>query len=129
LESFWRKDLEARFKEVGFKPEHVSQLFKEDTMYLPANPHDAYKFGVRQATEPIIVANLADQHVNDVLSDRRKKLLSKKVTKWTGIITSEWSGLPTILELCDTEDEVKGFLAKNPKPLTEAIPIEIEIPL
>jgi len=56
----------------------------------------------------------------------RKKLLTKKVTKWTGIITSPWSGLPTILELCDTEEEVKEFLAKNPKPLTKAIPIEIE---
>ena len=64
--------------------------------------------------------------IEQLLKERRKKLLTKKVTKWTGIITSEWSGLPTILELCDTEEEVKKFLAKNPKPLTKAIPIEIE---
>ena len=64
--------------------------------------------------------------IEQLLKERRKKLLTKKVTKWTGIITSEWSGLPTILGLCDTEEEIKEFLAKNPKPLTKAIPIEIE---
>ena len=90
-----------------------------------------YKRGVLEASKELIEGTLPSSRLFKVAFDeemrlRRKKLLTKKVTKWTGIITSEWSGLPTILDLCDTEDEVKGFLAENPKPLTKAIPIEIE---
>ena len=98
----------------------------------PPTYQDGYKQGVEDAgrkileelplygiTDPVDVLNAIPRFL-------RKKLLTKKVTKWTGIITGEWSGKPTILELCDTEEEAQNFLAKNPKPLTKAIPIEIE---
>lgn len=132
LESFWRKDLEARFKEVGFKPEYVSQLFKEDTMYVPADPQDAYKFGVRQATEPIIVANLADQYVNDVLSDRRKKLLTKKVTKWVAVAISPSNGKPYAQGYFqDSKESALANKTGDPGDPTfiGVYPIEIEVPL
>lgn len=98
----------------------------------PPTYRDGYKKGVEDAGRKIL-EELPLSGITDPVGVLyaiprflRKKLLTKKVTKWTGIITNEWSGSPTILELCDTEEEVKEFLAKNPKPLTEAIPIEIE---
>jgi hypothetical protein len=90
---------------------------------------EGYKQGVEDGTEPITVYNIADMYVNDTLSARRKKLLTKKVTKWTGIITSDWSKQPTILELTDTKEEIEHFLGINSKPLAGPIPIEIEVPL
>ena len=73
-------------------------------------------------TDPVDVLNAIPRFL-------RKKLLTKKVTKWTGVITSEWGGKPAILELCDSFEEANGFLLKNPKPLAGPIPIEIEVPL
>jgi len=90
---------------------------------------EGYKKGVTDATELIDAWNIADCYVNETLAGRRKKLLTKKVTKWTGIITSEWSGQPTILELADTKEQIECFLGINPKPLAGPIPIEIEVPL
>ena len=73
-------------------------------------------------TDPVDVLNAIPHFL-------RKKLLTKKVTKWTGVITSEWGGKPDILGLCDSFEEANGFLLKNPKPLAGPIPIEIEVPL
>ena len=104
-------------------------------MYVPADPHEAYKLGVedtiREIQENLPLSGVADPVyvLNEIPRFIRKKLLTKKVTKWTGVITSELSGKPTILELCDSFDEVKGFLDKNPKPLAGPIPVEIEVPL
>ena len=128
---FKRKDYRIISTPNGLYAEYgppAEELLRKQERYM--NSED-YKRGVLEASKELIEGTLPSSRLFKVAFDeemrlRRKKLLTKKVTKWTGIITSEWSGLPTILELCDTEEEVKKFLAKNPKPLTKAIPIEIE---
>ena len=82
---------------------------------------------VRSASQSYPWVQLADLY--KIFDERKKSLLTKKVTMYTGIITSEWSGLPSVLEISDSKAVIDGFLARNPKPLTKAIPIEIEIPL
>lgn len=104
-------------------------------MYVPSDPHEAYKMGVENAARTILedmpLSGLTDPTdvINAIPSFLRKKLLIRKVTKWTGVILSSWSEKPTILELCDTKEEAEDFLTRNSKPLTKAIPIEIELPL
>lgn len=93
-----------------------------------------YKRGVWEASKELTEGTLPSSRLFKVAFDeemrlRRKKLLTKRVTKWTGVITSEWGGKPAILDLCDSFEEANGFLLKNPKPLAGPIPIEIEVPL
>ena len=94
---------------------------------------EGYKQGVEDGTDPMYVGegllSISVGAINHDLDQRRKKLLTKKVTKWTGIITSDLSKQPTILELTDTKEEIEHFLGINSKPLAGPIPIEIEVPL
>jgi len=66
--------------------------------------------------------------LNEALEDRRKSLLTKKVTKWTGVIKSNYSGNPCLLDLFDSEAEVNYYYTISPA-LCPPIKIEIEVPL
>ena len=72
--------------EVSFYDHNVNWEIK--SMYLPSDPHEAYAFGVKQATEPIIVSTIADAYVNETLQERRKSLLTKKITRWANVYKS-----------------------------------------
>ncbi len=60
-------------------------------MYVPSDPHEAYKMGVEDATKPItterfkgftLMGTTCEGVVTEILKDRRKELLTKKVIKW-----------------------------------------------
>jgi len=132
LEAFWHAALVKSFEEVGFKPEYIQELIKGVDMYVPSNPHQAYKYGVKQATEPIIVSNLADQYVNEVFTDRRKSLLTKKVTKWVAVGLSPSNGkYYSAGYFQDTKEQAIANTSGDPNSSdwTGVFPIEIEVPL
>jgi len=100
-----------------------------------ATYEEGYKRGVEDAgqmiREELPLSGMTDpvDVLNAIPHFLRKKLLTKKVTKWTGVITSNLSEQPAILELTDTKEEIEHFLGINSKPLAGPIPIEIEVPL
>ena len=110
-------------------------------MYVPANPHEAYVFGVKKATEPISVNNIADAYVNNTLADRRKILLTKKVTKWFAVYNNDGSGSLRVVgqftnylgngrgnaELFDTEEKALDRLIGL--DAVGAFPFEVEVEL
>ena len=115
-------------KNSGWK--QPQDIIKQETN-MAQTYEQGFKEGVKQALD--LHFGYTGDYTGDwllkTIDDQRKKLLTKKVTKWTGVITSEWGGKPAILELCDSFEEANGFLLKNPKPLAGPIPIEIEVPL
>jgi hypothetical protein len=95
---------------------------QENEMYVPSNPHEAYAFGVKQATEPLreypgkncdltpgsCQARTFGEFANAVLADRRKRLLTKKVTKWTNVYFKPGSGDLSVGCTADSELEAKA---------------------
>lgn len=52
-------------------------------MYVPSNPHEAYKMGVKQATQPLYVPGegpLYGGEINQNLAERAKNLLTRPVS-------------------------------------------------
>ena len=93
---------------------------------------EGYKNGIRVATAPIDVYNVADLYVNEILEHRRKELLTKKVTKWVRICYDSNNGVLVVYPgsfLYNTEQEALGGPAAWEKIKTTAHPIEIEVPL
>jgi hypothetical protein len=115
---------------------------KENEMYVPSNPHEAYAFGVKKATEPISVNNIADAYVNSTLADRRKILLTKKATKWAAWYNNDkkggplfsmdysnpepWGGFAT--RLYDTQEQALAAVRDLSDP-KGAFPFEVEVEL
>jgi len=100
-----------------------------------------YKRGVEDGTKSLtgsVVAKRIEGYqfaggllidmLNEALEDRRKSLLTKKVTKWTGVIKSNYSGQPVLLDLYDTEGEIKYYYTIS-TALCPPIKLEIEVPL
>lgn len=104
---------------------------KEKTMSATNDYDRGFKDGVVKADWPIIVANLADQYVNDVLSNRRKRLLTKKVTKWFFLYKPLPGGLPTSSLLYNTEYEaLNGSFISGTTDIAECVltgPMSFEI--
>lgn len=67
-------------------------------MYVPSNPHEAYKMGIedaiREIQENMPLPRTKDpiDVLNSIPSFVRKKLLTKKVTKWINI----WETGPSV---------------------------------
>lgn len=94
-------------------------------MYIPADPDEAYRFGVKLATEPILPANLADAYVNETFAERRKLLLTRTVTKYVAIFKGTEKPLFSESNLFDSKgesDKLFGHVANY----LGAYPIEIE---
>jgi len=104
---------------------------QENEMYVPANPHEAYVFGVKKATEPISVNNIADAYVNNTLADRRKILLTKKVTKWVNFYINEGTIQTGLKSVYDSEQEAKKYTTFPDLCFTYigTFPVEIEVEL
>jgi hypothetical protein len=100
-----------------------------------------YKRGVEDATkafsyDEITVLPVTEGFNSNVLrtflNNRRKKLLTRKVTKWVNIYTDSqlaWSPLHQGFGLYDSEDLAK---AQNPESWTGYLgtyPVEIDLPL
>lgn len=127
--SFKSQDLDyARFR---FWQEHDLRG-KEKTMYVPSDPHEAYRFGVRQATEPILSNNSSDDYLNETLAYRRKLLLTRKVTKWANVYRSPSVYDPAAASfghatLFDSPREAKNSAPSEPLwDFVGTFPIEIE---
>lgn len=106
-------------------------------MYVPSNPHEAYKMGVKDATEPL--SSTIDARTdwnryffNQQMRDRRKSLLTKKVTKWALVYCG-----PSVADparqyfgsalLCDTEEEEADRCKEDHQIGPYPIEIETEI--
>jgi hypothetical protein len=81
-------------------------------------PTEDYKRGVEDTLSILDEANVAKAYV-------RKKLLAKKVTKWTGVIYTQQ---PTMLDIYDSEDDIKHYYTISPA-LCPPIKLELELPL
>ena len=81
-------------------------------------PTEDYKRGVEDTLSILDEANVAKAYV-------RKKLLAKKVTKWTGVIYTQQ---PTMLDIYDSEDDIKYYYTISPA-LCPPIKLELELPL
>jgi hypothetical protein len=106
---------------------------KGESMYVPSDPHEAYKMGVKQATATLYLgyqdATVTVGQVNEKLEERRKSLLTKKVTKWATLIRWGSGAILSVNPLSDTkvEAENKGYLRNE--EFVGVYPIEIELPL
>ena len=102
-------------------------------MFIPENPLEAYKYGVNSATDPAPVNNLADTYFNAFLSDRRKTLLTDKVTKWIIVRKAGGGYADHVYEgrLHDRKEaaEKSAGLYLNSKDILGVFPVEIEFPL
>ena len=81
-------------------------------------PTEDYKRGVEDTLSILDEANVAKAYV-------RKRLLAKKVTKWTGVIYTQQ---PTMLDIYDSEDDIKHYYTISPA-LCPPIKLELELPL
>ena len=110
------------YAEYGPPTENQEKIMAQPTY------EEGYKQGVEDGTEPITVYNIADMYVNDTLSARRKKLLTKKVTKWIAVFQGDELGLHPEGRFFDTKDTPNQFycLCANYRG---AYPLEIEVPL
>ena len=130
LKEFW--DMCIHY---GWKPEYIPNLLKGQPMST-----DDYKRGVLDATVRISDAEGSDfgfynekaGYLNDLLSQRRKKLLTKKVTKWANV----YSYLASVSDpanvkfggasLYDTKETAEKY-AFGTIGLIGTYPIEIEV--
>ena len=91
-----------------------------------------YKRGVEDATDTKLWVGAGlksgGEPVAEILAEIRKKLLTKKVIKWTGVIKSNYSGQPCLLDLYDDEAEIKYYYTIS-TALCPPIKLEIEVPL
>ena len=108
-------------------------------MYVPADPHEAYACGVKQATEQLYAGNpqmwITTNEANKKLADRRKNLLVEKVTKWANVYEAE----PNVSDpaavrfgtgvLYDSEAAAKINLTWTARGYLGTYPIEIEVPI
>lgn len=97
---------------------------------FPKDSRDEYRRGVEDATKPFdygpLTASRPDTYLlNQKLEERRKQLLSKKVTKWVSIFrkTSMEGGLSGMIY--DTKEEAEHFCSIY-KSFVGAYPIEIK---
>jgi hypothetical protein len=114
--------------------------------YIPSDNWAAYRFGIKQATEPVqgdLAGEPAGDFVNAFLQQRRKHLLTKKVTKWACVVSRsrrDGDGLPpaysvygdlhegktsaqqTIVSVGGPHDEVRTHIVG-------VFPVEIEVPI
>jgi hypothetical protein len=91
-----------------------------------------YKRGVEDATAPVSVNTIADAYVNETLSDRRKKLLTKKVTLWVAVGISPTNGKPYAQGYFqDSKEEAFSLKTSDPgdSSFVGVFPFEIEVPL
>ena len=124
---------------------------QENEMYVPANPHEAYRFGVERALAPLTddeKRNWVQKggYVDDLdmpylLTARRKKLLTKKVTKWFAVYNNDSSGSLRVVgqftndpgngqgiaELFDTKE--KALYRLRGLDAVGAFPFEVEVEL
>jgi len=94
-----------------------------------------YKRGVEDATKPVTLEEIHQNplvginYFSDVvLAERRKKLLTKKVIKWTGVIKSNYSHKPYLLDLYDSKEDIEHYYTIS-TALCPPIKLEIEVPL
>ena len=104
-------------------------------MYIPNDPWSAYRFGVEQATTTETATSIVlDPNIRAFLEDRRKKLLTRKVTKWVSVYQSGCQSgeeLESSGTLYDSSEEAlmgDGRTRYTPKRIG-VFPIEIEIPV
>lgn len=108
---------------------------QEKTMSIPSDPKEAYKKGVEDGTDPSNWTGFnwtGERKVTDVLSEVRKKLLTKKVTKYVNVFES-----PSFVDpagayfgtgaIFDTEHEAKNAYSTTSKNFLGTYPIEIEV--
>ena len=86
-----------------------------------------YNRGVEDALAlPLdFVGSYTSSFLNQKIEEQRKKLLTKKVTKWTGVIYTQQ---PTMLDIYDSEDDIKHYYTISPA-LCPPIKLELELPL
>jgi len=110
----------------------TESFWKEHDRKNKENTMPTYEDGYRKGVEDALSAtqtrwDCRPTALEKIIAETRKTMLTKKVTKWTGVITSAFSGKLRILEVCDSFEEAKTFLDANSGP--KSGPIEIEIPL
>ena len=109
--------------------EAAKSLFEERTMSM-----SDYRRGVEDATKPLNLNPLTGHsasEIDEIVAERRKALLTRKVTKWVNIYQSNSDGVISSGGVHASEDFaralVDGYKSSRLKYLG-AYPIEIETP-
>jgi hypothetical protein len=94
-------------------------------------PEDYYRAGVEAGTAPFPLHEVCGRTVNDLMGERRKKLITKKVTKWVvvlkaGKFTEECVDRGRLWALKSAAEEyVKNQIGNS---CLGVFPLEIEVP-
>jgi hypothetical protein len=111
---------------------------REKPMYVPANPHEAYKMGVENALNLMAAHNFSNPSVTPTLEEIRKALLTEKVTKWANVYMD---GTRVSIDPTTFDTRQNAEAGANPKGVPaeifgtpigtyqKSVPIEIEVSL
>jgi hypothetical protein len=123
----------ARYEELKEWRDHNNSTAQGVDVAQYPTYEEGYKRGVEDATEPfgygvLGTTNNDTTRLNDRLSQRRKQLLTKKVTKWVGVYAGDEIPLWFGRTVCDSKEQADKYyrLIEN---YLGAYPVEIEIPL
>jgi hypothetical protein len=104
-------------------------------MFVPHDPFEAYKYGVEKATKPFDgyqQQTLPLSQFNQILDERRKTLLTRKMTKWIIAMPGK-SGYEEYIHqgrFYDSREAAEKFSLQHlGSAILGVFPVEIELPL
>lgn len=117
---FLNHDIQTKEREKSMSTSDYRRGVEDATK--PLTPEDIKK-------SPLASSDIAIRVYDQIASNRRKSLLTKKVTKWTAVSISPLNGkLYSRGYFLDTEEEAYSQKS-NDSSWVGVFPIEIEIPL
>ena len=121
---FWEMD--GKIKE-GKSPLINFHTETQEVKKMPTY-EEGYRKGVNDALEPYEAWEVEGHAQNQIIENRRRRLLTKKVTKWVNVIVGDGKNPVPARIFFDSQKEAEDHQEEG-CPYFGVYPIEIEVPI